>query len=83
MEYKLIQCVRVARGVAEGNPSFLNVLQTSQVLNISMNAPLTYEPIVLQHFQPDGNFFLSRDLLADFMSVHNRNMKHAHAIEFD
>ena len=28
------------------------------------------------------NFF-SRDLFADFMSVHNRNMKHARAIEFD
>ena len=26
--------------------------------------------------------FLSRDLFADVMSVHNRNMKHAHAIEF-
>ena len=24
-----------------------------------------------------------RDLFADIMSVHNRNMKHAHAIEFD
>ena len=31
---------------------------TSQVLHISMNAPLTYEPIVLEHFQPDGIFFL-------------------------
>ena len=28
------------------------------------------------------NFFL-RDLFADVMSVHNRNMKHARAIEFD
>ena len=25
----------------------------------------------------------SRDLFADVMSVHNRNMKHAHAIKFD
>ena len=25
----------------------------------------------------------SRDLFADVMSVHNRNMKHARAIEFD
>ena len=25
----------------------------------------------------------SRDLFADVMSVHNRNMKHAQAIEFD
>ena len=25
----------------------------------------------------------SRDLFADVMSVHNRNTKHAHAIEFD
>ena len=29
------------------------------------------------------NFFFSRDLFADVMSVHNRNMKHARAIEFD
>ena len=28
------------------------------------------------------NFF-SRDLSVDVMSMHNRNMKHAHAIEFD
>ena len=39
--------VRVARGVAESNSSFLSALQTSQVLHISMNAQLTYEPIVL------------------------------------
>ena len=28
------------------------------------------------------NFFL-RDMFADVMSVHNSNMKHARAIEFD
>ena len=28
-------------------------------------------------------FFFSRDLFADAMSVHIRNMKHAHTIEFD
>ena len=28
-------------------------------------------------------FFFSRDLFADVMSMHNKNMKHAHAIEFD
>ena len=33
-------------------------------------------------FNPKENFFL-RDLFADVMSVHNRNMKHARAIEFD
>ena len=27
--------------------------------------------------------FFSRDLFADVMSVHNRNMKHTRAIEFD
>ena len=58
-------------------------LQTSRVLHISMNAQLTYEPIVLQHFQPNGIFFSSRDLFADVMSVHNRSVKHARAIEFD
>ena len=30
-----------------------------------------------------GNFFSSRDLFADVMSVHNRNMKYARAIEFE
>ena len=51
-------------------------LQTSQVLHISMNAQLTYEPNVLQHFRPDGIFFFSRDLFDDVMSVHNwRNVK--------
>ena len=33
-------------------------------------------------FNPMENFF-SRDLFADIMSVHNRNMKQAYAIEFD
>ena len=37
----------VARGVAESNSSFLSALQASQVLHFSMNAQLTYEPIVL------------------------------------
>ena len=27
--------------------------------------------------------FFSRDLFADVMSVHNRNMKHAQSIELD
>ena len=31
------RCVRVARGVAESNSSFLSALQTSQVLHILMN----------------------------------------------
>ena len=31
----------------KSNSSFLIALQTSQVLRISMNAQLTYEPIVL------------------------------------
>ena len=33
-------------------------------------------------FNPMENFF-SRDMFADVMSVHNRDMKHARAIEFD
>ena len=41
------RCARVARGVAEGNSSFLSALQTSQVLHISMNAQMMYRPIVL------------------------------------
>ena len=34
------------------------------------------------HFQPYGKF-LSKDLFADVVRVHNRNMKHARATEFD
>ena len=41
------RCVRVAQGVALSNSSFLSALQTSQVLHISVNAQLMYEPIVL------------------------------------
>ena len=41
------RCVRVARGIAKSNFSFLSALQTSQVLHISMNTQLMYEPIVL------------------------------------
>ena len=41
------RCIRVARGVAKSNSSFLSALQTSQVLHISMNAQLMGEPIVL------------------------------------
>ena len=29
------------------------------------------------------NYFFAKDLFADVMSVHNRNMKHARPIEFD
>ena len=76
------RCIRVARGIAESNSSFLSAPQTSQVLHILMNAQLTYEPIVLT-FQPNGKFYFSRNLLADIMSMHNRNMKHARTIGFD
>ena len=41
------RCVRVARGLAESNSSFLSATQTSLVLHISMNTQLTHEPIVL------------------------------------
>ena len=41
------RCIRVAWGVAESDSSFLSALQTSQVLHISMNTQLMYEPIVL------------------------------------
>ena len=41
------RCVRVARGIAKSNSSFLSALQTSQVLHISMKAQMTNEPIVL------------------------------------
>ena len=41
------RCIRVAQGYALSNSSFLSALQTSQVLHISVNAQLMYEPIVL------------------------------------
>ena len=34
-------------------------------------------------FSTQRKIFFSRDLFADVMSVHNRNMKHARVIEFD
>ena len=34
-------------------------------------------------FSTRWKIFFSRDLFADVLSVHNRNMKHARAIEFD
>ena len=34
-------------------------------------------------FNPMENVFFSRDLFADGMSVHNGNMKHTRAFEFD
>ena len=49
-------------------------LQTSRVPYISMNQ------LFYNTFNPMEIFF-SRDLFADVMSVHNRNMKHARAIK--
>ena len=60
------RCVRVARGVADSNSSFLSALQTSQVFHISMNAQLTHESFVLEHFQRD---FLNVNLFGDVISV--------------
>ena len=48
------RCVRVARGVAESNSSFLSALQTFRMLHISMNAQLTYEPMVNFSFLLNG-----------------------------
>ena len=33
-------------------------------------------------FSTRRKFFFSRDMFGDVMSVHNRNMKHARAVEF-
>ena len=51
------RCIWVAWGIAESNSSFLSALQTSLVHHISMNAQLTYESIVLLHFQSNGKYF--------------------------
>ena len=59
-------------------------LQTSHVPHISMNAQLTYDLTnCFITFSTRWKIFFSRDLFDDVMSVHNGNMKHAHAIEFD
>ena len=42
-----------------------------------------FKKLELLEAMPMANFFPQRDLFADVMSVHNRNMKHAHAVEFD
>ena len=34
-------------------------------------------------FNPVEKFFFSRDLFANVIGVHNKNMKHALTIEFD
>ena len=44
------------------------------MLHISINAQLTHEPIVLEHFQCGSLNVFSRHLFADIISVHNGNM---------
>ena len=53
--------MRSSRYEARGNfgehercSGLLSALQTSRVLHNAMKAQLTYEPIVLEHFQADG-----------------------------
>ena len=70
--------IRVSRGVAESNSSFLSALQTSQVLHISINAQLTHNQLFYNIFNT-----VVRHLFADVISVHNTNVKHARATEFD
>ena len=66
--------------------SFLSAFQTSLVLHTSMNVQLTTEAIALWHFQR-GSLNVEKKILEAFVSwqvgVHNGNMKHARAIEFD
>ena len=47
-----------------------------------MNAQLMHEPIVLEHFQPDGNFF-SQGICLLTSCVRIKNNMHARTIEFD
>ena len=51
------RCVRVTRGVAESNSSFVSATQTSLVLHISTNARLTHEQLFYNIFNPMENFF--------------------------
>ena len=73
------RCVRVARGVALAS----RVLSKLPKCFISRwTHSWRMNQLFYNIFNPMENFF-SRDLFADVMSVHNRNMKHARAIEFD
>ena len=103
------RCVRVARGVASRNSSFLSfsLLELSysllELLEATPRATLTHlscspnfpSASYLDErtanvwtscfitFSTRRKIFFWRDLFADVMSVHNRYMKHARAIEFD
>ena len=55
--WRALKMLRVARGVAKSNSSFLSALQTSQVLHISMNAPWCMNQLFYNIFNPMENFF--------------------------
>ena len=77
------QEARVALGLSlSWSLRIFRALQTSQVLHSSMNTRWRLSQLFYNIFNPMENFF-SRDLFADAMSVRNRDMKHARAIEFD
>ena len=73
------RCVRVARGVASSNSSFLSASSASYL--DERTADLQTKCFITLSTQ--RKIFFLRDLFADIMSVHSRNMKHAHTIEFD
>ena len=60
----------------ERSPNFPRALYLDErTANVRTNCFIT--------FSTQRKIFFSRDLFADVMSVHNRNMKHARVIEFD
>ena len=76
------RCVRVAQGVAESNSSFLSALNFPSASYLDDPTADTWTNCFIA-FSTRWKIFFSRDMFADVMSVHNRNMKHAQAIEFD
>ena len=73
----------VARGVAESNSyaSFL-LFKLPSAPYLDERTPDIWTNCFIT-FSTRWKIFFSRDLFADVMSVYNRNMKHARAIEFD
>ena len=61
----------------------VNDLVSMFSLNCCLKVLTSFLVVKSQSKKSWRKFFFSRDLFADIMSMHNRNMKHTHAIEFD
>ena len=77
------QEARVARGYTSSNSYASFVLSKLPACFISRWTHADVWTNCFITFSTRWKIFFSRDLFADVMSVHNRNMKHVLAIEFD